>query len=125
MQTAALFGRPGESMGSACDDSSVCTLTDVCENGVCQSNLTLPCDDQNVCTDDICDPTTGCDNQIILECVQPVPAASDHGRILLVMGMVSADSAPNSGGGGYSPSVGCLRRNTTIAMASNSATINI
>ena len=76
--------------GGACDDSSVCTLTDVCENGVCQSNLTLPCDDQNVCTDDICDPTTGCDNQIILECVQPVPAASDHGRTLLVLGMVSA-----------------------------------
>jgi len=45
--------------GTACDDASVCTLTDVCQAGVCTGEAIL-CSDDNACTDDYCDTETGC-----------------------------------------------------------------
>lgn len=47
------------SNGSACDDGSVCTINDLCFNGVC-TGLALDCDDGQVCTIDLCDSVLGC-----------------------------------------------------------------
>ncbi len=44
-----------------CDaDGSVCTVGDVCVNGVCSAGTALACDDGNLCTDDSCDKVSGC-----------------------------------------------------------------
>ena len=43
-----------------CTDNDVCTLSDHCQQGLCQSTKNLTCNDQNPCTDDSCDPDTGC-----------------------------------------------------------------
>ena len=44
-----------------CTDNNVCTLNDVCNNGICQPGTTpLVCNDNNPCTDDTCDPILGC-----------------------------------------------------------------
>lgn len=45
-----------------CDDSNLCTVTDVCQGGVCNGSGAKDCDDSNVCTDDSCDPDLGCVN---------------------------------------------------------------
>lgn len=42
-----------------CDDNSVCTVHDQCENGKCVG-LHIDCDDNNQCTTDPCDPLRGC-----------------------------------------------------------------
>ena len=42
-----------------CDDNSVCTLHDQCDNGKCVG-LHIDCDDHNQCTTDPCDPRKGC-----------------------------------------------------------------
>jgi hypothetical protein len=42
-----------------CDDASVCTTADECDNRRC-TGRPLDCDDDNPCTDDSCDPVTGC-----------------------------------------------------------------
>ena len=56
---------PEKADDTDCDDSSACTSSDTCLNGVC-AGLAVDCDDSNVCTDDTCDPVTGCsnDNQV-------------------------------------------------------------
>ncbi len=46
----------------ACDDGSVCTVNDICEDGWCVSGPALDCDDDNLCTDDSCDSVDGCSN---------------------------------------------------------------
>jgi endoglucanase len=46
---------------TACNDSSACTTSDVCTNGVCGGSA-VNCDDGNVCTTDACNPATGCAN---------------------------------------------------------------
>jgi len=43
-----------------CDDGSLCTEKDACQNGKCAPGTPLKCDDGNLCTDDSCDPKTGC-----------------------------------------------------------------
>ena len=43
-----------------CDDGSVCTQVDMCNNGVCEGMHELDCDDGIQCTDDVCNPLTGC-----------------------------------------------------------------
>ena len=43
-----------------CQDGSVCTANDTCDEGGCQPGQAVACDDQNSCTDDACDPNTGC-----------------------------------------------------------------
>lgn len=46
--------------GTSCNDSSVCTSSDVCNNGVCAGTpITCP-DDANICTTAACHPVTGC-----------------------------------------------------------------
>ncbi len=43
----------------ACDDGSVCSSGDECNNGKCQGSAVV-CDDKNPCTIDSCDPIKGC-----------------------------------------------------------------
>lgn len=45
--------------GSACNDGSKCTQSDVCKGGKC-SGAPVVCDDSNPCTDDACDLAVGC-----------------------------------------------------------------
>jgi fibro-slime domain-containing protein len=37
----------------------MCTIGDLCSNGICRPGLAKPCDDFNPCTDDTCDTNTG------------------------------------------------------------------
>ncbi len=49
--------------GEFCNaDSSVCTVADACQDGVCKAGSALPCADGNGCTVDGCDPADGCTN---------------------------------------------------------------
>jgi cysteine-rich repeat protein len=57
--TGACLVQPANE-GNACDDGSVCTLSDTCAGGTCVPGTALPCDDANVCTTDSCDPVEGC-----------------------------------------------------------------
>jgi hypothetical protein len=43
-----------------CDDQSMCTLNDVCNNGACIGSAQLDCNDGNPCTADLCNPASGC-----------------------------------------------------------------
>ncbi len=52
----------GKKDGIPCDDDDVCTISDVCTNGVC-SGIPVSCDDNNPCTADECVPVVGCTNQ--------------------------------------------------------------
>jgi hypothetical protein len=45
-----------------CEDTSMCTVGDTCENGICSAGPVVNCDDGNPCTDDSCDPALGCVN---------------------------------------------------------------
>ena len=48
--------------GEACDDGDLCTVTDLCEAGVC-AGTDKDCDDLNACTADSCTPASGaCEN---------------------------------------------------------------
>ncbi len=50
---------PAELTGAPCDDGSICTTNDVCqEDGSCTGQM-KPCDDGNVCTADACDEEDG------------------------------------------------------------------
>ncbi len=48
--------------GTDCSDDNLCTLGDICQNGVCQPGSGDDCDDDNLCTNDSCNPSTGCTN---------------------------------------------------------------
>ncbi len=43
-----------------CFDGSLCTVNDLCGDGVCQPGGALVCDDGNPCTADTCDAVSGC-----------------------------------------------------------------
>ncbi len=43
-----------------CDDSNACTLTDLCQQGLCTGTGAPDCNDGNQCTTDSCDPVVGC-----------------------------------------------------------------
>ncbi len=43
---------------NTCNDNNLCTVDDVCSNGLC-SGTQKNCDDSDVCTADSCDPATG------------------------------------------------------------------
>lgn len=43
-----------------CDDGSVCTQTDQCDDGICKGANLLDCNDLNDCTNDTCDAIMGC-----------------------------------------------------------------
>jgi len=44
----------------ACTDGDACTVSDVCDNGVCKSGVAPDCGDGNPCTDDACQAASGC-----------------------------------------------------------------
>ena len=49
-------------ISGSCNDYSVCTVNDRCQNGRCVGTP-ISCDDGNACTDDLCDPLSGCYHQ--------------------------------------------------------------
>ena len=49
--------------GKLCEDDSICTLEDVCDDGQCMPGPALQCDDGQQCTDDWCNETLGCQYQ--------------------------------------------------------------
>lgn len=46
--------------GRPCDDADLCTLGDICLQGVCTSSAPRSCGDENPCTIDTCAPDKGC-----------------------------------------------------------------
>ena len=46
--------------GAPCDDGSVCTLQEKCNNGACTGSENLNCNDGNACTADTCHALQGC-----------------------------------------------------------------
>lgn len=50
----------GKANGTSCTDSSVCTVTDTCQSGVCTAGAALNCNDANTCTTDGCNAVSGC-----------------------------------------------------------------
>jgi cysteine-rich repeat protein len=54
--------------GTPCDDQSVCTLGDACNEAVCGSTDLKNCDDSNTCTTDLCAAANGCEHPIIADC---------------------------------------------------------
>lgn len=58
----------------SCNDGSVCTLGDTCDNGVCTGQEFVDCDDSIECTMDICDLLVGCVNT-------PIDVICDDGNI--------------------------------------------
>jgi len=49
--------------GTGCDDSSLCTIGEVCLSGICEPAEELDCDDHNPCTDDPCNALTMCGHE--------------------------------------------------------------
>jgi len=47
-------------VGAPCEDGSVCTTGDACQNGSCVPGKVQVCSDGNACTADACDPKAGC-----------------------------------------------------------------
>ena len=75
----------------AIDDGVACT-EDSCDEAndlIINSANALLCDDQDPCTADSCDEFLGCTNEPIEFCtVEPVPAFSSNGRIVLALFML-------------------------------------
>jgi hypothetical protein len=58
-ETGGCIYDAAEFAGAPCDDGSICTTNDVCqEDGTCDGQV-KPCDDGNVCTADACDEGNG------------------------------------------------------------------
>ncbi|RJO67477.1 MAG: hypothetical protein C4523_09070 [Myxococcales bacterium] len=79
--------------GLDCDDESLCTSNDACQDGVC-TGLAADCADTNPCTVDGCDPSTG-------ECLHDEAAANGQGcddLNLCTEGDVCLDGVCQSGG---------------------------
>ena len=49
-----------EPLDGFCDDGDVCTIQDMCADGVCAGTLPLNCDDGDPCTEDSCEAEVGC-----------------------------------------------------------------
>jgi hypothetical protein len=45
---------------ASCNDNNICTLGDICKDGLCAAGGALSCDDGNPCTDDSCNKLLGC-----------------------------------------------------------------
>ena len=69
---------------ATCDDVNACTVSDTCSGGSCQPGSALDCDDFDPLTAESCDALTGCVHTPIEEPVEPVPALSEGGRVVLV-----------------------------------------
>ena len=55
-----------EPTDGTCNDADVCTLDDICIEGVCTSLDSLSCtDDENPCTAEFCDPLEGCQSEAL------------------------------------------------------------
>ncbi|HEX7476759.1 MAG TPA: hypothetical protein VF331_03060 [Polyangiales bacterium] len=66
--------------GTTCNDQSVCTASDQCQNGSC-TGTTVSCDDQNPCTVDSCNATGGCINNgtgVTITCAPNDNCASNY-----------------------------------------------
>jgi uncharacterized repeat protein (TIGR01451 family) len=50
---------PGAPDGTTCNDNSLCTAPDTCQNAACVGANPVVCNDLNQCTSDACNPATG------------------------------------------------------------------
>lgn len=51
-----------------CDDHSICTGAETCQDGYCQDGTSLDCESDDACLVDICDAVSGCSHQPISNC---------------------------------------------------------
>jgi hypothetical protein len=56
----ALKGCQHPNNTAPCNDGSVCTVNDLCGDGICKAGKAQACNDGNICTDDACDKIKGC-----------------------------------------------------------------
>ena len=56
---------------AACDDGSLCTEGDFCQNGACVPGGAKDCSDNDPCTDDTCEPAAGCQHSQNQNCCTP------------------------------------------------------
>ena len=67
-----------EPNSARCDDGSVCTTDDTCDDRRCVGRI-LECDDDNACTEDSCDPERGCvSSPLSGACTDGDPCTSDE-----------------------------------------------
>ncbi len=80
--------------GTECDDEDLCTVSDMCSQGLC---LGVPrnCDDQNECSADSCDSETGCVNEIIFN----KPCDDQDGCTSGTLCFLSGENVPTCGRG--------------------------
>ena len=64
------------SSGTPCDDGDLCTINDVCVNGICVGTPKI-CDDGDPCTDDSCNPLTGECEYTLKSCDDSNPCTDD------------------------------------------------
>ncbi|HET6283115.1 MAG TPA: hypothetical protein VFH73_19310 [Polyangia bacterium] len=51
---------PVKTAGTPCNDGSMCTTGETCQNGACAGGAAVDCNDNNPCTVDSCATATGC-----------------------------------------------------------------
>jgi cysteine-rich repeat protein len=71
--------------GVACADGDLCNGDEMCVVGVCTPGAILDCDDGDACTADSCDAVTGCFNDPIPACGEPLPVSTAWGQLLLAL----------------------------------------
>ena len=59
LDVGCVSGTLGCADNDLCDDGNLCTVSDVCGNGIC-AGVNITCDDGNNCTIDSCDQAIGC-----------------------------------------------------------------
>lgn len=82
--------------GTSCDDNDACTISDVCQAGVCGGSVET-CNDNDPCTDESCDSVTGC---LFLTAPVNGDACADDGEActndVCLNGVCDHPVAPNS-----------------------------
>ncbi len=63
---------------SDCDDGNVCNGIETCDDGVCNSGISLSCDDGNPCTVDYCEEENGSCQNIARTCDDGNPCTVDY-----------------------------------------------
>jgi hypothetical protein len=64
--------------GTSCADGDVCNGEESCHGGVCTSGVALGCDDGDTCTADACDPTDGCQHELVCGEITLAPIADTY-----------------------------------------------
>ncbi|MCA9513815.1 MAG: hypothetical protein KC635_02630, partial [Myxococcales bacterium] len=72
--------------GVPCEDGDLCTVDDVCEDGVCAAGAPRVCDDRTPCTADACDPLVGCTATYESDCDSPGPLGGYYSGYVILEG---------------------------------------